>query len=49
LQNVSEQSVEVGDVVEIVRKMPGTGMIQIMKNGRIGVVPKVCVQMTEYL
>jgi hypothetical protein len=41
LQNVSEHSVEVGEVVEIVRQMPETAMIQIMKNGRIGVIPKV--------
>ena len=48
-KNVSEHSVEVGEVVEIVRQMPETAMIQIMKNGRIGVIPKVCVQMTGYV
>ena len=49
MQNVSEHSVEVGEVIEIVRQMPETAMIQIMKNGRIGVIPKVCVQMTWYV
>ncbi|XP_071179004.1 proline-serine-threonine phosphatase-interacting protein 2-like isoform X1 [Mytilus edulis] len=44
----SEHNVQVGEVVEIVREMPGNS-VQIMKNGRIGIIPKQCIQMKAYV
>lgn len=48
-KKASEHSVQIGEVVEVVREVPNTATIQIMKNGRIGIVPRFCVEMMAYV
>lgn len=44
----SEHTVQANETVEVVREMPNN-MIQINKNGRIGLIPKSCFQVLAYV